>query len=80
MKRLLMLALGILFLLFGVAVGLFTIGYLTEGAGFQFLGFLSSLTVLFGWIQVTGLLLLSGFSLLLGIYWCAEAAVKTEKS
>jgi hypothetical protein len=45
MKRLLMLALGILFLLFGVAVGLFTISYLTEGAGFQFLGFLSSLTV-----------------------------------
>jgi hypothetical protein len=70
---------GLVSLLLAAGFGFVAVQYLSEGAGGQFVGpLLSTETVLFGWIQLVGLLLGCGLSFLMGIWWCADGLVSNR--
>jgi hypothetical protein len=78
MKRILYLGCGICWFAFGAGFGLVLLQYFAHGAGLQDLGprwlifsqAVSSGTVLFGFVQVAGLFVLSALCFLVGIGLC----------
>jgi hypothetical protein len=73
LNRKLLVAMGIVWLSVAVAISLFLLQYITNGAGLQLFGFIFTGGILLGTIHVIGLSIAALISLSIGLALCSHA-------